>query len=130
MRFFAATAALVGLAAAYSETVQIKDLSVRDTSDAIQSATFTIQPDGVQCSATSAADLASDVAVVCGESAYRFELRDGSNGHYALTIYKQTAPGAGLYGSTEIAPYCHAGGNGQDDFVCQQTGDVEVTISN
>lgn len=36
----------------------------------------------------------------------------------------------GLYGEADHVPvYCHAGGNGQDDFVCDQVAALEVTIS-
>jgi len=36
----------------------------------------------------------------------------------------------GLYGETDDVPvYCHAGGNGPDDYVCVQVSRVDVTIS-
>lgn len=36
----------------------------------------------------------------------------------------------GLYGETDDVPvYCHAGGNGVDDFVCSQVGAFDLTIS-
>lgn len=36
----------------------------------------------------------------------------------------------GLYGESDHVPvYCHAGGNGQNDFVCQQVAPLSVTIS-
>jgi len=35
----------------------------------------------------------------------------------------------GLYGEADHVPvYCHAGGNGQDDFVCDQIAALSVTI--
>jgi hypothetical protein len=36
----------------------------------------------------------------------------------------------GLYGEVDDVPvYCRAGGNGQDDFVCSQVGDITATIT-
>ncbi|KKY16327.1 putative protein elicitor [Diplodia seriata] len=129
MRFFAtvATAAAVFGAAAFAdETVQLKDITVRVTGSEPQAASFTAQPDNVTCSATTPDDLKN--VAVCGDSAYRFGLKNGSNGFWALTVYKQTAPAAGLSATKEIQPtHCHAGGNGADDNVCD-VADTEITL--
>ncbi|EKG10566.1 hypothetical protein MPH_12424 [Macrophomina phaseolina MS6] len=91
MRFFA-TVAVFGAVALASETVQVKEATIHYNGEAPTAADFTIQPANVKCSSSSAADLASDVAVTCGDSPYRFELRNGGNGELAVTIHKQTAP--------------------------------------
>ncbi|KAL1626456.1 hypothetical protein SLS56_006767 [Neofusicoccum ribis] len=127
MRFFTIAApAFLGALATASEVVQIKDLSIRDN-NGIQATSFTIQPANVQCSATTASALANKSVVICGESKYRFAI-DGANSKYSLTLYKETAPGAGITGTIEVQPYCHAGGNGANDFVCTQVSDISVAI--
>ncbi|KAK7700213.1 hypothetical protein SLS57_012156 [Botryosphaeria dothidea] len=127
MRFFAVATLFAIGAVASTETVQIKDATIRDNGD-IQSASFTIQPANVKCESTKAADFTADSAILCGDSAYRFELKDGSNGKYALTIHKQTGVAVGLSGTTEFGVVAHAGGAGANDMVVQPAGDVSVTI--
>ncbi|KAK7726293.1 hypothetical protein SLS57_003379 [Botryosphaeria dothidea] len=124
MRFFAITA-LFGAVAVAAETATVTDLSIRDN-NGIQSASFKVA--GVECSSTDAAVFTNNEAVVCGESAYRFRLQ-GSNSKYDLTLYKQTGTAVGITGTTTVQPYCHAGGNGQNDFVCTQVGDITVNLS-
>ncbi|KAB2578667.1 putative hypersensitive response-inducing protein elicitor protein [Lasiodiplodia theobromae] len=132
MRFFAAVSAataVFGVTALAAETVQLKDFTVRVTGNDPAAASFKVQPDNVSCSATSVEELSADTAVVCGESAYRFELKNGSNGFWALTVHKQTAPGAGVSGTKEVQPTsCHAGGNGPDDNVCD-LADTDITLN-
>ncbi|EOD43269.1 putative major allergen alt [Neofusicoccum parvum] len=130
MRFstFAASAIFGAVAVSAAETATITDLSIRDN-NGIQAASFKISSaDNVECSSTSAADLANSAVVVCGESKYRFAI-SGSNSKYDLTLYKEVAVGAGITGKTTVQPYCHAGGNGQNDFVCSQVGDISVELS-
>lgn len=90
MQFFVALA-LFGTAAVAAETVQIKDATFTAGAEAPQTADFTIQPANVQCSSTSASELADGVA--CGDSKFSFQLGNGGNGEYKLTINKETAPG-------------------------------------
>jgi hypothetical protein len=74
------------LAAASSETVTIENLSIRDN-DGIQSASLTIQPANVTCSADGTA-LANYAVALCGDSAYRFAV-NGSDSAYDLRLYKE-----------------------------------------
>ncbi|EKG20892.1 Short-chain dehydrogenase/reductase SDR [Macrophomina phaseolina MS6] len=85
--FFGFTAATIGAALALEETVQVNNLTVPDD-NGLEVAAFKPRPANVDCSSTSAADLAADTSVTCGTTNYRSELRDGSNGNYLLRIHK------------------------------------------
>ncbi|KAH7042749.1 hypothetical protein B0J12DRAFT_672930 [Macrophomina phaseolina] len=130
MRFFA-TVAVFGAVALASETVQVKEATIHYNGEAPTAADFTIQPANVKCSSSSAADLASDVAVTCGDSPYRFELRNGGNGELAVTIHKQKDDNStGLSGTTQFLVKQAEGGNGKDDFVFAPKDDVvSVTLN-
>ncbi|KAF2141674.1 uncharacterized protein K452DRAFT_287626 [Aplosporella prunicola CBS 121167] len=125
MRFFAvAVPAVFGaLAFADQETVTVKDLTIRDN-NGIQMAEFSLQEPNVKCSGN---DFTNGNVVTCGESKYRFTVT-GSNSDYKLTLYHETGLAAGRTGSAKAPVYCHAGGNGQNDFVCSQVDDLKVTL--
>ncbi|KAF2137035.1 uncharacterized protein K452DRAFT_291944 [Aplosporella prunicola CBS 121167] len=128
MQFFAATAILfAGIAAA--ETITVKDLSIRDNKG-IQAATFTINPGNIECSATKAADIAPPKIQQCGVSHYYFNVA-GSDSKYTINFTEDLKKGpVGGEGKAENVPVvCHAGGNGPDDFVCTQVGDISVDIT-
>ncbi|KAK8159303.1 hypothetical protein IWX90DRAFT_488786 [Phyllosticta citrichinensis] len=120
----AALSALASAGAASIETATVTDLSIRDN-NGIQSASFTLQ--GVKCSVSSGAEIADGKEVKCGTSQYQFGL-SGSNSDYTLSVSKDLGTGAGITGTTKAAVYCHAGGNGANDFVCSQTGQITVTL--
>lgn len=79
MRFFAATAAIVGLASAAT----VSKATLRDN-EGLQSVTLTI--DGVQCSASSPAALGSR-QIACQGSDYAWHVT-GTVGDYELTLFK------------------------------------------
>ncbi|KAH7063244.1 hypothetical protein B0J12DRAFT_723763 [Macrophomina phaseolina] len=124
MRFFAALALFGAIAAAAEETVSIKDLSIREENGSVSWASLTIVEPDVKCSA-SAADF-GDSVTVCGETKYRFGVKGSGESKFTLTIAKETGLAVGIMGSTEVQPYCHAGGNGA--IQCAQTGDISVTM--
>jgi hypothetical protein len=79
---------LAALAAASNETVTVtvENLTIRDN-DGIQSATLSLQPANVTCSANGSALVDYSVAL-CGDSAYRFAV-NGSDSVYGLRLYKE-----------------------------------------
>ncbi|CZT09389.1 hypothetical protein WAI453_003233 [Rhynchosporium graminicola] len=111
-----------------NETVCIQNLSIRDN-EGLQDTSFDLQPANVTCAA-SAPNLARYKVNLCGDSKYRFAI-NGNNSEYTVRIYKELGPAYGLYGESDILPvYCHAGGNGINDFICSQVGNAEVLIDN
>ncbi|KAH7050216.1 hypothetical protein B0J12DRAFT_740486 [Macrophomina phaseolina] len=117
MKFFAATAAFAGLAAA----AKITDATIRDN-NGIQMAQFTV--DGVQCTASDAQLGSRQIA--CPGSAYSWHI-NGANSEYTLTLFKGvTSDAAGAYGKIPVV--CTAGGNGPNDKVCDQTSEVTIDI--
>ncbi|TVY84186.1 hypothetical protein LSUE1_G002116 [Lachnellula suecica] len=129
MRFsiFAASSLFAVLAAASSENVTVEDLFIRDN-NGIQSAGLTILPANVTCSGN-ATQLAGYAVASCGDSVYSFAV-NGSDSVYSLRIYEAKGVGFGLYGEvTDLPVNCRAGGDGQDDEVCNQVGTIEATIS-
>ncbi|KAH6684075.1 hypothetical protein B0J14DRAFT_555073 [Halenospora varia] len=132
MQFSTLAASLFALSATASvlprssETVTIENLYIRDQSG-IQAAGFDIQPANVTCSADGTT-LADYAVALCGDSKYRFAI-NGSSSDYDLRLYKELGVAFGLYGEVDHLPvYCRAGGNGADDFVCQQVAEINATI--
>ncbi|KAF2997389.1 hypothetical protein E8E13_004905 [Curvularia kusanoi] len=110
------------------ENIDITDFYVRKN-DGIQGASFKLSGKNatdLECS-IGATTLPSKV-VTCGDSDYRFGLTKGDTTEFGLAIYHQTSPFAGLYAIGDAPTYCHAGGNGPDDFVCQQIGALTIVI--
>ncbi|KAF2032185.1 hypothetical protein EK21DRAFT_99078 [Setomelanomma holmii] len=113
------------------ENIDISDYFLRKN-DGIQSVSFKLSGNNhtdLSCS-IGATTLPSNVTT-CGDSDYRFgliePLTNGSD--VSFRIYHQTAPFAGKWGTGSVPTYCHAGGNGPDDFVCQQVSAVTVVIT-
>ncbi|KAB2569337.1 putative major allergen alt protein [Lasiodiplodia theobromae] len=129
MRFTTVAAFLGAVAtatAATTETVTVKDLSIRDN-EGIQSASFKLAEANVECS-DDGTELKGDGVAACGETKYRFGLT-GANSQYKLTVYKELGTAFGIMGTVDVQPYCHAGGNGANDFVCTQVSDITVTLA-
>lgn len=84
----------------------------------------------VQCEIGAVESLPSEVEV-CGDSKYRFGLIEatGAGSEVGLRLYRETGLASGLTGSGDVPTYCHAGGDGPDDFVCQQTNALTIVIS-
>ncbi|KAL0253125.1 hypothetical protein SLS55_010576 [Diplodia seriata] len=118
MKFFIATAAVVGLASAAT----VSDATLRDN-NGLQSVELSI--DGTKCSADSPAALGAR-QIACPGSAFSWHVT-GSASDYEVTLFKGVntdAPQA----SAKLPVNCRAGGAGADDQVCTQTGDATVDI--
>ncbi|KAL1638573.1 Effector protein PevD1 [Diplodia intermedia] len=110
------------------ENIDIADLTVRKN-DGVRSVSFKLSGDDAADLDCSASDpgLPSDV-ITCGGSKYRFALYSGGESEFALRIYHELGLAAGFYGEGEVPTYCHAGGNGPDDFVCSQVVPTTIVI--
>ncbi|KAK0384011.1 hypothetical protein NLU13_8100 [Sarocladium strictum] len=136
--FTASAAAFPATRNVPSENIDIADFTVRKTQAAgsedktIESVSFKLSGDDAKdllCSA-SEPGLPSKV-LTCGESKYRFVLQDGTDGYeFGLTIYHELGPAVGFWGEGVVPTYCHAGGNGVNDFVCSETGPTTIVITN
>ncbi|KKY13280.1 putative hypersensitive response-inducing protein elicitor [Diplodia seriata] len=125
----AATLFAAGLATA-STTAKVTDLSIRDNAG-LQSVSFKV--DGTtDCSSSDPSTLAGNGANACGDGnppVYTFSVEKNGASDYQLWLHKNVDGSVrGLNGGGKAPVYCHAGGNGQDDFVCSQVGDLEVEL--
>jgi hypothetical protein len=111
---------------ARTETVDITKFFLRKNTEkgTIDSVDFLLSGDeatDIQC-AISNPTLPSETTT-CGDSPYSFVLtapKDDSS-EVTLALYHQTGQASGLWTDGPApATYCHAGGNGAGDFVCQQ----------
>ncbi|KAK7548065.1 hypothetical protein IWX49DRAFT_580018 [Phyllosticta citricarpa] len=121
----AALSALVSAGVSGIETATVTDLFIRDN-NGIQSAGFTVQ--GVKCSVSSGAEIANGKEVQCGSSQYHFGIT-GSISDYTLSISKDVGTGAGISGKKHIEVSCHAAGPQPADYICNQTGQIYVTLT-
>jgi hypothetical protein len=122
----AAPAAIPQDTPTYVETVTVTKFFLRKNTETgtIDSVDFKLSGDdatNISC-AISAPTLPSETTN-CGDSDYRFVLTKSTDAtsEVELWIYHQTGQASGLW---NVAPapalYCHAGGDGAGDFVCQQ----------
>ncbi|KAF4300958.1 putative major allergen-like protein [Botryosphaeria dothidea] len=125
---FLTIAAFAATLAAAADTVSVKDLSVRKN-NGLQSASFTVQPSGDACSSTDAASLVYPRINQCGTGLYYFQIQEGESDAFKLTITKKVGMNSVTNATVDVPTYCHAGGNGADDFVCSQVGDASGTMS-
>lgn len=91
MQFFATATilAVAGLAAA-SETDSITNFSARKNNGELQATSFKVQPAGVECSSTVAADLVYPRMTQCGNSLYHFQIQSGEGDKFSVTLTKET----------------------------------------
>ncbi|KAK0658794.1 hypothetical protein DIS24_g4510 [Lasiodiplodia hormozganensis] len=132
--------ALAGLAAAGPilttvtadpNSVSIENLSVRKN-NGIQAASFDITPAGAKCSQTDPASLTYPRMTECEGSAYNyyFQIQEGTeSGKWDLTITREVGMNSVVNGTVSVPTYCHAGGNGQNDFVCSQVGNATTVLN-
>ncbi|KAK8223373.1 hypothetical protein BKA81DRAFT_221131 [Phyllosticta paracitricarpa] len=66
--------------------------------------------------------------VQCGSSQYHFGIT-GSISDYTLSISKDVGTGAGISGKNHIEVSCHAAGPQPADYICNQTGQIYVTLT-
>ncbi|KAF4306108.1 putative hypersensitive response-inducing protein elicitor [Botryosphaeria dothidea] len=128
MKVFAATALFAGLAAA-ATTVKVTDLSIRDN-EGLQSVSFKVE--GTDCTSTDPTTLAGNGANACGDGnppVYTFSVEKNDASDYQLWLHKNVDGDVrGLNGGAKAPVYCHAGGNGANDFVCTQVSDLSVEL--
>jgi hypothetical protein len=115
------------------ENINISNFFLRKNGSSIDSVDFKLSgenADNISC-AIGATGLPS-ATITCGEpdSNYRFILikptdpsRDAD-----LAIYHQTGQASGLWGEGSVPTYCHAGGDGPQDFVCNQIDKVTTIV--
>ncbi|KAJ4384234.1 hypothetical protein N0V86_001081 [Didymella sp. IMI 355093] len=111
------------------ENVDISDFSLR-RNDGIQNASFKLSGNNgtdISCEIGAVPSLPSEV-VACGTSDYRFGLTKGESSEYGLAIYHQTSQFSGKWAIGDVPTYCHAGGNGQNDFICAQVTALTIVI--
>ncbi|KAK7192591.1 hypothetical protein DPSP01_006530 [Paraphaeosphaeria sporulosa] len=113
------------------DNVDITDFYLRKN-PGIQNAGFTLSGNNgtVQCEIGAVESLPSAVEV-CGDSKYRFGLIEATStgAEVGLRLYRETGPAVGLTGEGDVPTYCHAGGAGAEDFVCQQVSALTIVIS-
>lgn len=113
------------------ENLDVSDFSLRKN-PGIQSASFTLSGNNgtVQCEIGAVESLPSDVKA-CGDSKYRFGLikPTGQGAEVGLRLYHETSSFAGLIGEGDVPTYCHAGGNGVDDFICAQVSALTIVAT-
>ncbi|GME33556.1 Major allergen Alt [Neofusicoccum parvum] len=128
MRFTGILAATAfGAFATASEEAHVRDFSLR-TNNGLQSISFKLQPANLQCTSSSAAELAGTSFITCDTSKYRFSI-NGTKPEYQLTIIKEVAVAAGIQGSIKFQPQCHAGGDGVNDYVCYLANDIDLILA-
>ncbi|KAJ4351629.1 uncharacterized protein N0V89_006972 [Didymosphaeria variabile] len=113
------------------ENIDISDFYLRKN-PGIQNAGFTLSGNNgtVKCEIGAVESLPSEVQI-CGDSKYRFGLIEATSegAEVGLRVYHETSQFAGKTGEGDVPTYCHAGGNGADDFVCQQVNALTIVIN-
>ncbi|KAJ4374007.1 hypothetical protein N0V83_002746 [Neocucurbitaria cava] len=116
------------------ENINIADYTLRKNNGTIQAVYFKLSGNnatGIVCETGAVPTVPSEV-VTCGTSDYRFGVVEDPNGgedtDVGLAIYHQTSPFAGKMGTGSVPTYCRAGGNGPEDYVCQQTDAVATIV--
>lgn len=112
------------------ENIDISSFYLRKN-PSIQNAGFKLSGNNatnLACEIGAVAKLPSEV-VTCGTSDYRFGLVQGKDTEYGLAIYHQTSAFAGKYSIGDVPTYCRAGGDGPDDFVCEQANALTIGIT-
>ncbi|EAT91695.1 hypothetical protein HBI56_012000 [Parastagonospora nodorum] len=118
------------------ENINITGFSLRKNNGAVESISFKLTGDEaqepIQCSIPKFTTFPSEM-VTCddGKSNYRvvaIKPKDAT-ADADLAIYHQTGQASGLWQEAPLpANYCHAGGNGPDDFICAQIPDVYTVV--
>ncbi|KAI6784029.1 Effector protein PevD1 [Emericellopsis cladophorae] len=119
------------------ENVDIADFAVRKEQSAsgeaptFSSVSFKLSGDDatdLACSASNP-DFSGEI-FTCGDSKYRFALKSGSDdAEFGLTLYHELGPAVGVWGEGNVPTYCRAGGNGPNDFICQQVAAVTIGLN-
>ncbi|KAF1365783.1 hypothetical protein EJ07DRAFT_170514 [Lizonia empirigonia] len=112
------------------ENINISSFSLRKN-PSIQNAGFKLSGNNatnLACEIGAVPNLPSEV-VICGTSDYRFGLVQGNDTEYGLAVYHQTGAFAGMYAIADVPTHCRAGGDGPEDFVCEQANALTIRIA-
>ncbi|KAL0937218.1 uncharacterized protein CTRU02_206949 [Colletotrichum truncatum] len=114
-----------------SENIDISNFSVRKEQDGtLVNISFNLSGDDAKdllCESANP-ELPSTEVVTCGDSKYRFTLKEGSETEFALRIYHELGLAVGFWGEGDVPAYCHAGG--LDQLLCAQTNPTTIVIDN
>ncbi|KAF2856881.1 hypothetical protein T440DRAFT_412218 [Plenodomus tracheiphilus IPT5] len=118
------------------ENIDISEYTLRKNNGTVQAVSFKLSGDDAKdllCETGAVPTLPSEV-VTCGDSKYRFGLvASPTEGDVnpGLAVYHETGIASGKFAIAQGPNvYCHAGGNGPQDFVCQQVDFYTVVITN
>lgn len=113
------------------ELVTITQLSLRKNKDVPTEITFKLDGEdakGQECGQT--INSIPSETVLCSNKDYRFEVVNGSKaGEFDIKLYHEVGTGFGYYGQIPMSIYCHAGGNGPNDILCAQQGNMGYYIN-
>ncbi|WQF82699.1 Putative alternaria alternata allergen 1 [Colletotrichum destructivum] len=112
-----------------SENIDIADLSVRKQQNGtVTNVSFLLSgDDATDLACQGNTGVPSDV-ITCGDSKYRFTIRQGTETEFALRIYHELGLAVGYWGEGDVFTYCHAGGLG--DLLCNQVYPTTIVIDN
>ncbi|KAJ6443792.1 nuclear distribution protein nudE [Purpureocillium lavendulum] len=121
-----------------SENIDISDFIVRKDSSPsgtkINVVDFKLKgrdAENLSCTAQSPEFPAPKEVTTCGDSKYRFSLHAGNGGsEFSLRVYHELGLAVGYWGQGDVPTYCHAGGNGPNDYACVQVAPVTIVIDN
>jgi hypothetical protein len=112
-----------------TENIDITDFYLRKHNGTIDSVNFKLEGDEwgtLSCSIGEVTSFPSKTIACGGEENHKYSFiliapKDPSTGDADLAIYHQTGQASGLWAEVPSPPtYCHAGGNGVNDFICAQ----------
>nr|WPZ50800.1 Alt a 1 domain-containing protein [Alternaria solani]WPZ50801.1 Alt a 1 domain-containing protein [Alternaria solani]WPZ50802.1 Alt a 1 domain-containing protein [Alternaria solani]WPZ50803.1 Alt a 1 domain-containing protein [Alternaria solani]WPZ50804.1 Alt a 1 domain-containing protein [Alternaria solani] len=115
------------------ENIDISDYTLRKNNGTIQSVSFKLSGNNatdLECSGGPYPVLGGEVDT-CGDSKYRFAMTPAENGTdaFGIRIYHELGLAWGFWGEGVVPSYCRAGGNGINDFICQQVSEYTLVIS-
>ncbi|KAG9189691.1 hypothetical protein G6011_06559 [Alternaria panax] len=115
------------------ENIDFSDYTLRKNNGTIESVSFKLtgkDATDIECSGGPYPVLPAEVET-CGDSKYRFGMYkpENSTDSFGIRVYHELGLAFGFWGEGEVPTYCHAGGNGINDFVCQQTSPYTLVIT-
>ncbi|KAI8937831.1 hypothetical protein NX059_005524 [Plenodomus lindquistii] len=116
------------------ENIDISDYYLRKNNGVIQAVGFKLSGDNatdIACSVGVTPTLPTEV-IHCADDKYKFVLTapEGDE-NPGLTIYHETGLAQGKWGEGPSPNlYCRAGGNGPEDFICNQVSFYTLVITN
>ncbi|KAF9875116.1 hypothetical protein CkaCkLH20_07382 [Colletotrichum karsti] len=111
-----------------SENIEITNFSVRKQENGtLTNVNFSLTGrDATDLACVGANPALPSEVITCGESKYRFTLREGTESEFALRIYHELGLAVGFWGEGDVPSYCHAGGLG--DLLCTQVNSPTTIV--